>query len=100
MLGHKRFGAMIIRRALRVSPGFPVQYMTTIQAGAEPRTALPGGRGVRRSELTIITVISEISCCALGSNVLVLTRSAASSVRSGKHESCPIRVIFREDAKV
>jgi hypothetical protein len=27
--------------------------MTTIQAGAEPRTALPGGRGVRRSELTI-----------------------------------------------
>jgi hypothetical protein len=33
--------------------------MTTIQAGAEPRTALPGGRGVRRSELTIISVISE-----------------------------------------
>ena len=31
--------------------------MTTIQAGDEPRTALPGGRGVRRSELTIITVI-------------------------------------------
>jgi hypothetical protein len=31
--------------------------MTTIQAGAEPRTALPGGRGVRRSELTIISVI-------------------------------------------
>jgi len=25
--------------------------MATIQAGAEPRTALPGGRGVRRSEL-------------------------------------------------
>jgi len=25
--------------------------MTTIQAGAEPKTALPGGRGVRRSEL-------------------------------------------------
>jgi hypothetical protein len=31
--------------------------MTTIQVGAEPRTALPGGRGVRRSELTIIYVI-------------------------------------------
>jgi hypothetical protein len=36
--------------------------MTTIQAGAaEPRTALPGGRGVRRSELTIITIIGYIS---------------------------------------
>ena len=33
--------------------------MTTIQAGAEPRTALHGGRGVRRSELTITTVISK-----------------------------------------
>jgi hypothetical protein len=33
--------------------------MTTIQAGAEPRTALPGGRGVRRSELTITTVIGD-----------------------------------------
>jgi len=32
--------------------------MTTIQAGAEPRTALPSGRGVRRSELTIISTIS------------------------------------------
>jgi hypothetical protein len=40
--------------------------MTTIQAGAEPRTALPGGRGVRRSELTIISVISEIGCCEMG----------------------------------
>jgi hypothetical protein len=56
--------------------------MATIQAGAEPRTALPGGRGVRRSELTIITIISELSCCAIGSNVLVLNRSA-SNVRSG-----------------
>jgi hypothetical protein len=33
--------------------------MTTIQAGAEPRTALPGGRGVRRSELTITELIGK-----------------------------------------
>jgi hypothetical protein len=34
--------------------------MTTIQAGGELRTALPGGRGVRRRELTITTVIGAI----------------------------------------
>jgi len=33
--------------------------MTTIRASAEPRTTLTGGRGVRRSELTITTVISK-----------------------------------------
>jgi hypothetical protein len=59
--------------------------MTTIQAGAaEPRTALAGGRGVRRSELTIITIISEIGCYAIGSNLLVPNRSASSSIRSAK----------------
>src|SRR4051812_43511382 len=56
--------------------------MTTIQAGAEPRTAPPGGRGVRRSELTIISVISEISCCTMGSNGFVRNR-------------CPIREMVR-----
>ena len=44
---------------LSVSPDFPVQYMPTIQAGAEPKTTLPGGRGVRRSELTITMLISK-----------------------------------------
>jgi hypothetical protein len=39
--------------------------------------------GPRSAWLTIITIISEISCCAMCSNVLVLNRSA-SSVRSAK----------------
>jgi hypothetical protein len=65
--------------------------MTTIQAGAEPRTALPGGRGVRRSELTIIYVISETSCYAMGSNVLVLNRSASSALtRVGRVRDCDV----------
>jgi hypothetical protein len=38
--------------------------MTTIQAGAEPRTALPGGRGVRRSELTISILSADNDCGA------------------------------------
>jgi len=38
--------------------------MTTIQAGAEPRTALPGGRGVPRSELTISLLSARENACA------------------------------------
>ena len=44
MLGNSSFGAMIMPDSQCLRQTSPVQYMTTIQAGAEPRTALPGGR--------------------------------------------------------
>src|SRR6478609_8803707 len=43
--------------------------MTTIQAGAEPRTALPGGRGVRPSELTIRRLSANKWRVALGGSM-------------------------------
>ncbi|MDT5304071.1 MAG: hypothetical protein QOG79_7615 [Mycobacterium sp.] len=82
MLGHNSFEAMITPHSQ--SPArlpCPIHDDDSGRRRRAENTAT-GGRGVRRSELTIITVISEISCYAIGSKVLVLNRSA--SVGSAK----------------
>src|ERR1700760_4451034 len=83
MLGHNSFGAMVTPDSQSLARLPCPIHDDDSGRGAEPRTALPGGRCVRRSELTITTVISkQLQRVASDESARTLTTSRSEDIRA------------------